>query len=108
MVKSINVPRSTAFAMLLGMIAVTAVASPAAAHSYTRCDWDGDHCVRVNCDWDGDECWRQSEYYGQPYYNRSGRWACDSDGDSCRWVYDGYRRRDYDRQYGDYDEDWRY
>lgn len=85
----------------LGIAAVTA---PASAHSYVRCDDDGDRCVRVHCDWDGDDCWRQSVYYGRPYYRGEGRWVCDEDGDDCRWVYDRhpyyYRPRPY--YYGHY------
>jgi hypothetical protein len=73
---------------LAGMtgLGVALAATPASAHSYVRCDYDGDRCVRVNCDWNGDDCWRASAYYNRPYYNGNGRWVCDGDGDDCRWV----------------------
>jgi len=76
-------------------LGLAASIAPAAAHTYVRCDYDGDRCVRIHCDWDGDECWRESAYYSRPYYYGSGRWACDEDGDDCRWVY--YRHPYYDR-----------
>jgi hypothetical protein len=76
-----------------------------AAHTYERCDADGDHCVRVTCDSDGDRCWRQSEYSRNEIYTRPGRWVCDSDGDRCHYEYTGrkwnphweHRDRDDDR-----------
>ncbi len=42
--------------LIFTAIAVSAVSSIAAAHTYERCDADGDHCVRVKCDHDGDRC----------------------------------------------------
>ena len=61
------------------------------AHTYERCDRDGDHCARLMCDSDGDRCWKQSEYSKEEYYNgtRGGRWICDSDGDRCHYEYTG-------------------
>jgi hypothetical protein len=95
-----NMLKAGATVGILGLIAVAGSASPAAAHSYTRCDADGDRCVRIQCDWDGDDCWRQSQYYRTPYYSGQGRWVCDGDGDDCHWAYAG---RDYDGQrYGYY------
>jgi hypothetical protein len=80
---------------LFGVGLAAAFSAPASAHSYTRCDYDGDRCVRVNCDWDGDRCWRESTYYRDSddysYYRGRGRWVCDYDGDDCHWVYYGHR-----------------
>jgi hypothetical protein len=59
----------------------------ALAHTYERCDEDGDHCVRVSCDSDGDRCWRESEYSKNRIYSAPGRWVCDSDGDRCHYEY---------------------
>jgi hypothetical protein len=68
-------------------VALSAVSSIALAHTYVRCDTDGDHCVRVTCDSDGDRCWRESEYSKNSIYGGAGRWVCDSDGDRCRFEY---------------------
>lgn len=78
-------------------LGIAAVATPASARTYERCDYDGDRCVRIQCDWDGDDCWRTSDYYNRPYYRGYGRWICDDDGDDCRWVYyrQPYPRRHY-------------
>ena len=67
-------------------IALSAVSSIALAHSYERCDADGDHCVRVSCDHDGDRCWRESEYSKNAIYSGPGRWVCDSDGVAFRCL----------------------
>jgi hypothetical protein len=75
---------------LLTVAVVFALSASAAAlaHTYERCDPDGDHCVRVACDSDGDRCWKQSEYSRKEYYNGTGgRWVCDSDGDRCHYEY---------------------
>ncbi len=103
--------KTTALAGLFGLGFVVAMTSPAAAHrAYTRCDDDGDRCVRVVCDDDGDDCRSYSTntgYYGnrgynnyyngyydrdrynRGYYNSGYRhWVCDSDGDRCHWSYD--------------------
>ena len=93
-------------AVLAGVLSIAGLATPAAAHTYTRCDWDGDRCVRIHCDWDGDDCWQESVYSRQPYYQGYGRWQCDWDGDDCRWVYDRpnyYDPRYYDPRYYDPD-----
>jgi hypothetical protein len=75
--------------VLLGWTAL--LSNPAVAHTYERCDADGDHCVRVKCDHDGDRCWSESNYGRKEYYNRPGRWVCDSDGDRCHYEYTGHR-----------------
>ncbi len=80
---------------VLGLAATAASTAPASAYSYTRCDYDGDHCVRVNCDWDGDRCMREYDnyrhtYYRDNYYRGSRRWVCDADGDRCHWIYENY------------------
>ena len=62
----------------------------AQARTYERCDFDGDHCVRVKCDRDGDRCWRESTYYRNKLYRHRGRWVCDNDGDRCHYVYEGH------------------
>jgi hypothetical protein len=72
-----------------GFVAMTAASTMAFAHSYERCDADGDHCVRITCDHDGDRCWRESEYSKRDMYNRPGRWVCDADGDRCHYEYAG-------------------
>ena len=72
-----------------GIAALSTVSTMAFAHSYERCDPDGDHCVRVKCDHDGDRCWRESEYGRSEMYNRPGRWVCDRDGDRCHYEYTG-------------------
>jgi hypothetical protein len=89
--------------LLIGAAAYLALpafySTAAVAHTYERCDADGDHCVRVSCDKDGDECWRKSEYYKNEIYRRPGRWVCDSDGDRCRYEYAGRKsdsREDHD------------
>ncbi len=63
----------------------------AAAHTYERCDADGDHCVRIKCDRDGDRCWKESNYARREYYSRPGRWVCDADGDRCHYEYTGHK-----------------
>ena len=75
------------FTVKAGLIALSAVSSIALAHTYERCDADGDHCVRISCDNDGDRCWRESEYSKTPIYSGRGRWVCDSDGDRCHYEY---------------------
>jgi len=76
--------------LMATFMAVSAVSTTMAlAHTYERCDADGDHCVRVTCDNDGDRCWRQSEYSKNNIYSRPGRWVCDSDGDRCHYEYTG-------------------
>lgn len=85
-----NVPRTTKTTILAGVLGLAALAfmsAPAAAHTYTRCDSDGDRCVRIHCDSDGDDCWRDSAYSRSPYYSGYGRWVCDADGDDCHWIY---------------------
>jgi hypothetical protein len=47
------------FTAKAGVVALLAVSSVALAHTYERCDADGDHCVRISCDNDGDRCWRE-------------------------------------------------
>ena len=81
--------RTVAFAGTVGF-GLLALAAPASAHTFVRCD--GDRCVRVHCDWDGDDCWREPVYY-RPPADEGRRWVCDEDGDDCRWVY--YRERPY-------------
>ena len=117
-----NMLKTAAAAGVLGLVAVAGSALPAAAHTYTRCDADGDRCVQIQCDWDGDDCWRRSQYSQSPYYYGRGRWSCDEDRDNCRWSYgqqgydDGYDHNygrnnyyaDYNRDYGrrSYDDDY--
>lgn len=48
--------RSKHFLMAAGVLTLSAVSTITLAHTYERCDADGDHCVRVNCDNDGDKC----------------------------------------------------
>ncbi|MBV8806913.1 MAG: hypothetical protein JO042_17770 [Sinobacteraceae bacterium] len=67
------------------------LSTPAAAHTYERCDADGDHCVRIKCDHDGDRCWKESDYVHRKYYDRPGRWVCDADGDRCHYEYTGHK-----------------
>ena len=75
------------FTSMAAVIALSAASSMVLAHTYERCDADGDHCVRISCDNDGDKCWRKSEYSKNTIYNRPGRWVCDSDGDRCHFEY---------------------
>lgn len=75
--------------LFLGWTAL--LSNPAVAHTYERCDADGDHCVRVKCDHDGDKCWKESDYAHKEYYNRPGRWVCDSDGDRCHYEYKDHK-----------------
>lgn len=84
-----------------GLIALSAVSSIALAHTYQRCDADGDHCVTVTCDNDGDRCWRESEYSRNTIYTGAGRWTCDADGDRCRFEYD--RKGKHHREHHDED-----
>lgn len=83
---SLSLLKSSALAGMVGL-GLVAMAAPASARTFTRCDYDGDRCVRLHCDWDGDDCWRQSSYYSRPYYSGYGRWQCDYYGDDCHWVY---------------------
>ncbi len=88
----------------IGLAALLAGSSAASARTFTRCDADGDNCVRVHCDWDGDNCWREPLYgdrydysrhyrdYDRGYYGGYGygygyHRVCDADGDNCRWEY---------------------
>ncbi len=100
--------KTAALAGLFGLGILTASATSASADRLvTRCDRDGDRCVRMICDNDGDDCrratWRD-DYYRENYRNRDysdryrygdrdyryrGHWTCDDDGDNCRWTY-GY------------------
>ena len=84
-------------------IALSGISSMALAHTYERCDADGDHCVRVSCDNDGDRCWRESEYSKDKTYGGSGRWVCDSDGDRCHFEY-ADRKRNHHREHHDEDD----
>lgn len=77
---------------ILAVIAVSAVSSVALAHTYERCDADGDHCVTVKCDNDGDKCWAESQYSKNSLYSHAGRWVCDKDGDRCRFEYADSKR----------------
>jgi hypothetical protein len=40
--------------LIIGGVFALSASSAALAHTYERCDPDGDHCVRVKCDSDGD------------------------------------------------------
>lgn len=82
-------PKIHALAALVSCGVLIAMASPASARNYERCDADGEHCVRIHCNSDGDVCWRQSHYYSTAYYRHEGTWKCD--GDSCHFVYNGSR-----------------
>jgi len=84
-------------------LALSAISSMALAHTYERCDADGDRCVRVKCDHDGDRCWRESEYYNNAIYSGSGRWVCDADGDRCRFEY--VDRKEHKHHHDDDDRD---
>jgi hypothetical protein len=84
-------------------LALSAISSMALAHTYERCDADGDHCVRVKCDHDGDRCWRESESYNNATYSGSGRWVCDADGDRCRFEYAD--RKEHKHHHDDDDRD---
>ena len=88
-----KVMKTTAVAAFIGSAAL-ALATPASAATYTRCDGNG--CYRVHCDWDGDNCYRVSGYYNSGYdyygygptyygdgYYRSER-VCDAWG--CHYV----------------------
>ena len=88
---------------IFAALALSAISSMALAHSYERCDADGDHCVRVSCDHDGDRCWRESEYYNNAIYSGSGRWVCDADGDRCRFEY--VDRKEHKHHHDDDDRD---
>ena len=89
---------------VVGLLALS-VSAVALAHTYERCDPDGDHCVRLTCDHDGDRCWKESEYSKRAYYNRTpGRWVCDSDGDRCHFEYSG-RKWDPHWDHRDHDDD---
>ena len=87
---------------IFAALALSAISSMALAHSYERCDADGDHCVRVSCDHDGDRCWRESEYSRNTIYSGPGRWVCDSDGDRCHFEYT--RRKGEHREHHDVDD----
>jgi hypothetical protein len=76
-------------------LALSGISSLALAHTYERCDADGDHCVRVSCDHDGDRCWQESEYSNNKIYSGPGRWVCDSDGDRCHFEYTGRPHREH-------------
>lgn len=82
------------------LVLLSAMSSLAFAHTYERCDADGDHCVRVKCDHDGDRCWRESEYSKNQMYSGEGRWVCDSDGDRCHFEY-----ADRDRKHREHHDD---
>ncbi|MDE1984995.1 MAG: hypothetical protein KGL29_14515 [Alphaproteobacteria bacterium] len=98
-----NTLKTAALACAIGLGTLAATAGPALAHrEYTRCDRDGDRCVRVICDNDGDDCrqvsWRdydrrydrdRSAYYRRDD-NRYRHWVCDEDGDRCHWSYDSW------------------
>src|SRR5689334_2761066 len=71
-----------------GLIALSAISSMALAHTYQRCDADGDHFVTVASDNDVDGCWRESEYGKSTIYSGAGRWTCDAGEDRCRFAYD--------------------
>jgi hypothetical protein len=86
-------------------IALSAISSVALAHTYERCDEDGDHCVRVNCDNDGDRCWRESEYSRNSIYSGPGRWVCDADGDRCHFQYSGRKEHSHREHHDDDDRD---
>ena len=87
---------------IFAALALSAISSMALAHTYERCDADGDHCVRVSCDHDGDRCWRESEYSSNTIYSSPGRWVCDSDGDRCHFEYT--RRKGEQREHHDEDD----
>jgi hypothetical protein len=91
------------FTAKAAVVALSAVSSMALAHTYERCDADGDHCVRVSCDHDGDKCWRESEYSKNTIYGGSGRWVCDSDGDRCHYEY-ADRKGNHHREHHDEDD----
>ena len=91
------------FTAKAGVIALSAVSSIALAHTYERCDADGDHCVRISCDNDGDRCWRESEYSKNTVYSGAGRWVCDSDGDRCHFEY-ADRKGKHHREHHDEDD----
>jgi hypothetical protein len=78
------------------------LSTPAVAHTYERCDADGDHCVRVKCDRDGDKCWKESAYARKEVYHHPGRWVCDADGDRCHYAYTG---RNWNPRHWDRDDD---
>jgi hypothetical protein len=86
---------------IFAALALSAISSIALAHTYERCDADGDHCVRVKCDHDGDRCWRESEY---TMYSGSGRWVCDADGDRCHFEY-AHREGEHHRKHHEHDDD---
>ncbi|HEY4214111.1 MAG TPA: hypothetical protein VGM84_21730 [Steroidobacteraceae bacterium] len=86
--RSISVLASAA--AIVGGAAATVTPTVAVAHTYERCDFDGDHCVRIKCDNDGDRCWKQSKYAESKSYRREGRWICDKDGDRCHYEYKGH------------------
>ena len=89
-------------------IALSAISSIALAHTYERCDADGDRCVQIRCDHDGDRCWQESEYSRNNIYTGPGRWVCDSDGDRCHFEYaggNGYRHREHREHHDDDDRD---
>ena len=75
--------------------------SVAVARTFERCDFDGDHCVRIKCDQDGDRCWKESEYSKRDIYRHEGRWVCDRDGDRCHYEYNGHKWNPH----WDHDED---
>ena len=83
-------------------LTLAAASSAALAHTYERCDADGDHCVRVKCDADGDKCWEKSEYSKSTIYVRPGRWVCDSDGDRCHFE---YKDRKWNPHWDHHDDD---
>ena len=100
--------KTAALAGLFGF-GVLAAMPASADRLMMRCDHDGDRCVRMICEKDGDDCrratWRD-DYYRENDRRRDrhdrdrdesraenrdrGHWACDEDGDSCRWTYSDY------------------
>ncbi len=90
---------------LFTIVALSAVSSMAFAHTYERCDADGDHCVQVKCDNDGDKCWSKSEYRKNTIYSHPGRWVCDSDGDRCRFRYGDSKAAPHREHHDDGDHD---
>jgi hypothetical protein len=107
-----KLPHALQSAAATGLLALGLLgwsATPALAYTRTQCDDDGDYCWRISCNYyyggdchpiDGSGYYRNGYYrryhnYSGRYYGGGGyyggydsnrRYACDRDGDDCRWT----------------------
>jgi hypothetical protein len=101
--------KTTGAVLALALVAGAGFALSAPARAETvRSDCDGATCVRTFCDDDGYCTQRtisRSAYENVNRYHRE-RFACDADGDNCRWTRSYYFDADgnavYDPDMGQY------